>query len=185
MLTGPRNDLTGQRFSRLVVLGLADRRGAKYYWRVRCDCGKETVVRGGHLPVTVSCGCAQIEAGRRVGLASRKPPGVSTRNDVLSKYKKNARNRGYEFRLTPEEFFAMIELDCHYCGAKADNPVRLKNRSYSLEWQIAGEIKCGGIDRQDNTKGYTIENCVPACAPCNYSKRDRPLSKWSGRYITK
>lgn len=39
----PRKDLTGQRFGRLVVLGLADvpdRKGF-IFWRVRCDCGTE------------------------------------------------------------------------------------------------------------------------------------------------
>lgn len=42
----PRKDLTGQRFGRLVVLGLADvpdRKGF-IFWRVRCDCGTEKVI---------------------------------------------------------------------------------------------------------------------------------------------
>lgn len=54
----PRNDLTGQRFGRLVVLGLADvpdRKGF-IFWRVRCDCGTEkpscrtTLFPGGQNP---------------------------------------------------------------------------------------------------------------------------------------
>lgn len=29
-----------------------------------------------------------------------------------------------------------------------------------------------GIDRVDNTKGYSIDNCVAACRRCNVAKAD-------------
>lgn len=32
-----------------------------------------------------------------------------------------------------------------------------------------------GMDRFDNTKPHTIENCVPCCKICNWSKRDREI----------
>lgn len=56
--------LTGQRFGRLVVLGLdraAQGRGA--LWRCRCDCGNEKTVRTGALNagLTNSCGCLRRE----------------------------------------------------------------------------------------------------------------------------
>nr|DAM69209.1 MAG TPA: hypothetical protein [Caudoviricetes sp.] len=61
----PRNDLTGQRFGRLVVLGLADvpdRKGF-IFWRVRCDCGTEKIVMQNNLVFgrTKSCGCLSRE----------------------------------------------------------------------------------------------------------------------------
>ena len=28
-----------------------------------------------------------------------------------------------------------------------------------------------GIDRKDNTLGYTLENSVPCCPTCNFAKR--------------
>lgn len=61
----PRNDLTGQRFGRLVVLGLADvpdRKGF-IFWRVRCDCGTEKTVMQNSLVSgrTKSCGCLSNE----------------------------------------------------------------------------------------------------------------------------
>jgi hypothetical protein len=33
-----------------------------------------------------------------------------------------------------------------------------------------------GIDRVDNNKGYTIENCVPCCTAVNYAKLDMSYS---------
>jgi hypothetical protein len=56
-------DLTSQRFGRLQVIALA-RIDRQTYWRCRCDCGNEVVVRGGDLtrsPGTRSCGCLRRE----------------------------------------------------------------------------------------------------------------------------
>lgn len=51
-------DLTGQRFGKLVVQKLAvDEVNKPKKWLCLCDCGKETVVRGGNLHRTKSCGC--------------------------------------------------------------------------------------------------------------------------------
>ena len=54
-------NLIGQRFGKLVVIGIAESRYAKNHWLCRCDCGNETVVsttglKSGH---TQSCGCYQ------------------------------------------------------------------------------------------------------------------------------
>jgi hypothetical protein len=57
-------DLTGVRFGRLRVIGLAD---MKYYnkpaWFCRCDCGRVKVVPGNPLRMgkTRSCGCLHKE----------------------------------------------------------------------------------------------------------------------------
>lgn len=61
----PRKDLTGQRFGRLVVLGLADvpdRKGF-IFWRVRCDCGTEKIIMQNNFIYgqTRSCGCLSNE----------------------------------------------------------------------------------------------------------------------------
>lgn len=51
-------DITRQRFGRLVVL---ERQGKRHdtVWLCQCDCGRTTLVTGGHLKtgVTKSCGC--------------------------------------------------------------------------------------------------------------------------------
>lgn len=53
-------DLTGQRFGRLVVVERSDNRGGRVSWLCRCDCGTESTVRGHNLKrgTTISCGCA-------------------------------------------------------------------------------------------------------------------------------
>ena len=58
--------LIGRRFGRLVVIGYDGRRGRYPYWRCRCDCGRETVVRQANLKSghTKSCGCMRRQIYR-------------------------------------------------------------------------------------------------------------------------
>lgn len=54
-------DLTGQRFSKLVVIGRDNSHKGITYWKCRCDCGEETIVTSQHLRngKTKSCGCGR------------------------------------------------------------------------------------------------------------------------------
>ena len=58
---------------------------------------------------------------------------------------------------------------CHYC--------RIKEESFIWIWGpfYGGKIrgKKLEIDRKDNQKGYSEENCVLACAICNNAKSDK------------
>lgn len=65
-------------------------------------------------------------------------------------YKKGATSRGYLFSLTFDEFMTFWQKPCHYCG---DN------------------IETVGIDRVDNSHGYTLKNSVPCCKTCNDMKK--------------
>lgn len=58
-MTKRYDDLTGQRFGRLVVLEEAGRRNRHPVWRCRCDCGGEHITAGVSLRagLTKSCGC--------------------------------------------------------------------------------------------------------------------------------
>jgi len=61
----PIVDITGNRYGKLVVLGISAKRTPenKPFWRVRCDCGVEKDVIGNNMKngVTNSCGCDKRE----------------------------------------------------------------------------------------------------------------------------
>ena len=76
----PRHDLTGQRFGRLEVVGLAPPEvrspGARSRcWVCRCDCGNLTTVPSDSLLSgnTTSCGCAQRDAVRSLYVSGTAP----------------------------------------------------------------------------------------------------------------
>lgn len=68
-------NLTGQRFGKLLVIERAPNLGKNTAWLCRCDCGEYKVVPAHRLQSgeTTSCGCAnrlevQIEAGKHYGM---------------------------------------------------------------------------------------------------------------------
>lgn len=71
MLKGKREDLTGQRFGRLVVISYneemseqkSEQKSGRIYWNCKCDCGNEVIIRSDGLKGgrQISCGCYHKE----------------------------------------------------------------------------------------------------------------------------
>ena len=157
----PRINIDGQKFGNLVVLkysGVDKRRQSLFL--CRCDCGKDTIVKGTSLRSgrTKSCGCLR----NTTGVTAKLPDGISARNALFCQYKKNAEYRDYEFSLTLEQFSNLTHGECYYCG---DSP-----KSIYKSYRSTGDYIYNGIDRIDNSIGYTIDNCVPCCGICNKMK---------------
>lgn len=76
-------DLTGQRFSKLVVIAKDDTRKGITYWKCKCDCGNETTVTSQHLRGnrTKSCGCGRLGTRRENIFDFSKGYGVCTIDD--------------------------------------------------------------------------------------------------------
>ena len=139
-------DLTGMVFGKLTVLERAANPGSKIAkFRCLCECGKETVVRAGHLKNghTKSCGCLSIDA-------------VSNRFTTHGK-SKTPTYRSWE---------AMIR---RCTNQKCDAYPWYGGRQITVcdEWERfdsflkdMGERPVGmELDRVDNYKGYAPDNC--------------------------
>jgi hypothetical protein len=74
---------------------------------------------------------------------------------IIYDTKRGAAKRGLPFDLTNEQFETLLKRRCYLCGAEP-NPLI-------------------GVDRIDNTKGYTVENSVSCCWVCNRMKADLSL----------
>lgn len=83
-------------------------------------------------------------------------------------YKYNAKRRGLKFELELSSFRKLVEDDCHYCG---DNPRTLSKKNFSLA--------ANGVDRKENTKGYTLRNCVTCCSTCNTAKMTKSYAEFT------
>jgi hypothetical protein len=67
-------DLTGNRYGRLVVIGLDRVENKKTYWKCACDCGLAVVAVGNNLRSgnTSSCGCLRRETAKARGYENTK-----------------------------------------------------------------------------------------------------------------
>jgi len=74
-------------------------------------------------------------------------------------------DRGFEFSLTKEK---VLELTQSNCNTVIWNRCSATNK----QW---GKVIYNGIDRVNNTLGYTEENSVPCCKTCNLAKRTLTL----------
>jgi hypothetical protein len=162
-----RFNLVGQRFGRLLVLRDVGThpRSRKSQWEAVCDCGAQKVFLGTRLTSgqTKSCGCLLKDRLREL---KSLPSGIAAKNQVWRRYQKDAVRRNLPWNLSFEDFHCLTGNPCHYCDALPSNEFGWRNdASYN------GTFVYNGIDRKDNSKGYTLDNVVSACNTCNKAKR--------------
>jgi len=70
----PKNDVSGQRFGRLLVVSFAERRNGIVYYNCKCDCGKMPIVNYQRMRngKTKSCGCFSRDINAPENLARQK-----------------------------------------------------------------------------------------------------------------
>jgi hypothetical protein len=73
---------------------------------------------------------------------------------TYSSYKARAERKELPFEISQETFTHYIDLPCYLCGKEVT------------------DLHSNGIDRFDNTKGYTLENIRSCCGTCNYIKKN-------------
>lgn len=151
------SNLSGQRFGLLTVThstGEKDRNGY-WMWEAICDCGK-TIIRPSYRfsRGIQSCGC--LPRGRKP-----LPNNQSHINLLYTKNRYSAKVRELMFSISPSDFQLLIEQPCHYCGSL---PLLREHKN------LAGKYANNGLDRKNNSEGYTVENCVSCCWTCNRMK---------------
>ena len=160
-------DLTGKTFGKLTVIERAQpNKQKRTRWHCECECGNAVVVSDWNLVsgLTKSCGCLRRETASEM---HKKSHGEASFNALFSTYKRHANAQNVAFELSEDEFRQLISSDCFYCGSAPSNV--FKNKSGN------GDLIYNGIDRLDPTKGFVIDNVVPACADCNCAKGTRSV----------
>ena len=142
------DDITGRRFGRLEVIALDHKNeSGEMFWKCRCDCGNETVVKRGNLISgnTSSCGCLKAELTRKRasthGLSNSSL--YSVWNGMLDRCR-NKNSQSYE---------RYGERGIHVCDEWLDF-----NTFY--HWGIEnGYDPSLSLDRIDNDGDYCPDNC--------------------------
>lgn len=179
----------GKKFNRLTVIEFIEfrktPRGSNVPMvRCRCECGAEKTASLWDIKAgkTKTCGLNHPHYDDRT---------LPAFNQIYThSYKGTAIKKGVVFEITKEQFRALCELPCHYCGvlpnefsatsgwANTSKRGKMKSGKFLSEW------KYNGLDRIDSDKGYTLDNVVPCCGICNHAKHTLSyydFTAWLGR----
>ena len=169
-MAGKPLDRTGVQYGELTAIRILSgtRNGNSRVWLFECSCGNTREAAPSDLIAAIKKGstprCLECNPSKEL------PIGMANRNLVLGNYRRHARDRGYTFDLSDEEVSILFSSPCFYCGDQPSNVMsRRKNN---------GPFVYNGIDRFDNSKGYSKENCVSCCSQCNRSKSDLGLEEF-------
>jgi len=156
-------DRTGKKYGRWVVLREdLVRRGSWRCWWAACSCPQKTL----RSMTTHALQVARRNNGG-CGSACDRPKGSSGLTHLFEAQKRSAKARGHAWKLSVEEFGALVREDCFYCFA----PPEIQERDVR-QW---GAFVRNGVDRVENEIGYVVSNCVPCCPICNFGKRNKTL----------
>jgi hypothetical protein len=168
-------DLTGKRFGRWEVLGLAEPRCLRngkttYYWKARCDCGRIRVVQGTNLKTghSKSCGCLS---------------GGGSPNELKAKY--------------PQEYevWAGMKERCSNRNRRGSRNYIGRGITVCEKWRHSFKAFIAdmgprpsprhSIDRIDNDRGYEPGNCRWATMTQQHrNRRSNHLLTFQGRTMT-
>lgn len=155
------SDMTGQKFFHLTVIrrceNFISKSGNSFaQWVCKCECGNQIKAKGADLRrgYRKKCSPQCPKFGHRIGDAAF--------NNVYRDMKRGAIRRNIIWNLSKIQVKEITSKDCYYCGI---SPIQSSRRM-----DLNGDYLHNGIDRVDNSKGYTVSNCVPCCKKCNISK---------------
>lgn len=143
---GHIRNLAGQRFGRLIVKSRAPQQNdheTSAFWNCLCDCGATTIVRSNFLTrgTTKSCGCLR---GKKLNGASRS---ASSEYGIWRKMWDRCTN-------------ARAEHYAYYGGRGISVCERWKDFHNFLSDMGFRPSPQYSIERQNNERGYSPENCI-------------------------
>ena len=146
----PFKDITGVKYGRLLPVWCLGRKSKEVWFRCACDCGRlhdaaSNSIRRGK---TRSCGCLNIEAATKHGMSRTKfYSAFQSMHQRVNPNTKNPVHRRVYDGLTVDERWDTFE-----------NFMEDMYEAYLAHQKEFGE-KNTSLDRIDNLKGYSKENC--------------------------
>lgn len=179
------HDLKGKQFGRLTVIERSGSDANKNAtWLCRCDCGNCKVISSASLVHgdTKSCGCLHRE---RVSNSMRTHGKSKTR---LYRVWAGMKNRCYNPEASNYQYYGALGINV--CDEWKDDFVAFESWALLNGYDATASAQECTLDRIDNTKGYSPENCRWAnhSDQCNnqstnrvftYNGQTHTMSEWA------
>lgn len=143
-------DKTGMKIGRLTVIKLHSKTPKSTMWLCQCECGRQCVVSTKNLRIghTESCGCLAKEVLKENSQKQKKP----YRDTKLYKKWLHIKNRCNRQNKPSSKYY--YEKNIRMCDEW------LNDFEAFYKWAIDNGYKEGlTIDRMDNSKSYSPDNC--------------------------
>lgn len=154
--------IANTRYGKLTPIKISKRNsyGAKY-WLCKCDCGAEKEIRQVSFTSgqTISCGCYGKQKSLERIKSNILPNSEAAFNSLYTNLKNRAEKKELEFSITKDELKRLSKLPCYYCNKVEQNEYKTYHSTNSYFYN--------GLDRINNSKGYTINNVLTCCGICN------------------
>ena len=167
--------VVGDKFNKLTVIEKRrvykkDGKSLGFRWVCKCDCGRITLPHPAeHLINNRTTSCGKVGCKKEGGGQKRVHGDSNPSRLVYLRYKRQAKDRGIDFKISYDSFINMVSLPCYYCGDNSKN--NYKGPKIKHDWEKT--FYYTGIDRIDSKLGYFVDNIRPCCKYCNRAKSDR------------
>lgn len=139
-----------------------------------CDCGSVIFANKCRALQNRTCNACDLKQRVRNKPSPRRlDPSKAAFNELFNAYRGNARLRKLNFELSREQFVALTQSDCGYCGAPPSGSRRTKTAKGTGHFDT---YTYNGIDRVDSRQGYVPDNVIAACKTCNFMKRSMSVA---------
>lgn len=137
-------DITGKRFSKLIAIECAYKTKKVHFWRFKCDCGNESIIRKADVMhgKTQSCGCFLREVRTT----------YNCHNERLYKIWRGMLKRCYQVHTKDYQRYGIKGIKV--CDEWKSDYIAFKG--WSLSSGYTDELS---IDRIDNNGNYESSNC--------------------------
>lgn len=149
----PKKDITGQRFGRLVAISCGERVRGRFAWKCQCDCGNTTNVVTAELinGNTKSCGCYATDCK-----SQRKRTHGRSHSRLYNVYD-DIKARCY--RPNTNHYHLYGGRGITMCSEWLDDFQSFYDWSMANGYDPNAKRGECTIDRIDNNKGYSPDNC--------------------------
>lgn len=156
-----RQDLIGVKFGKFKVIENLGKKNGKNIWKCKCKCGntRDMNTSDVNMKIRTSCGCSRKMQNHVNWSGIGDMPGK-----VFTVVKRGAKIRNLDFNITKQDLWDQF--------VKQDKKCALSG--IDLHFNKIKDDKYGNcsLDREDNTKGYTVDNIQWVHTSINLMKQD-------------